>query len=729
MPDITPDTEVRFLPGVGPKRAAALAEAGVFRASDLLLRLPFRYEDRSERRPVAALADGESAATEVLVASLHVRPTRRRNLRIVELRGHDASGPVRATWFNQVHLKQILKPGQRVLLHGKVKRPFAGAVPEFANPGYELVIGERTAGGPAPALPGAVTGDAPAAPAPGDAGAGAHAGRIVPIYERVGPLTPRLFRTILHRLLDDGEAVGAGYLPEELVGRMGLPSRRRALEEAHFPPEGASLAEYERRRSTAHQRLILEEFFVFALGLQLRRRQDRVGRPGQHAFTVDDGLRELVRRVLPFRLTPSQRGALATIAEEFRSPLAMRRLLQGDVGSGKTIVAVIAALIVLHHGAQVALMAPTEVLAEQHFATIRALLEPHRIRVVLLTAGLGAAERRDTLQAVASGWAQFVVGTHSLIQEGARFRDLGFAIVDEQHRFGVAQRRTLVERGGGADLLVMTATPIPRTLTMALHGDLDLSELRDLPPGRQPVSTLIRDPSGLPDVHARVREEVRKGRQAFYVCPLIEDSEELPGAGVETRFRELSAGAFRGLRVDFVHGRVPAPRRERVMSAFVSGELDVLVATTVIEVGVDVPNATVMVVEHAERFGLAQLHQLRGRVGRGSDPATAILVVGGKPTESALRRLRVLEATTDGFRIAEEDLAIRGPGDFLGTRQSGIPPFRVADIVRDAEFLRLARKEASDFLASPAAESDEGSRILAHVRDTWGERFGLTAGG
>ncbi len=766
MPGITPDTEVRFLPGVGPRRAAALAETGVLRASDFLLRLPFRYEDRSEHRRTAELVDGESAAAEVVVASLSVRPTRRRNLKIVELRGHDASGPVKATWFNQVHLKQILKPGQRVLLFGKVRRPFAGAVPEFANPGYELVTPDRDPdpAGPGTAGPGTVgpemvgpgmvgpgmAGSGIGDPAPSDSGvpagspesvspdssspdssspSGAHAGRIVPIYERIGSLTPRLLRTILHRLLDGGDAVGPGYLPEELVARMGLPSRRQALEEVHFPPDGAALAELDRKRSPGHQRLILEEFFVFALGLQLRRRQDRVGRAGGHTFTVDDTLRDLVRQVLPFRLTGSQRAALATIAEEFRSPLAMRRLLQGDVGSGKTIVAVIAALIVIHHGAQAALMAPTEVLAEQHFATIRRLLEPHRIRVVLLTAGLGAGERRDTLRAVASGWAQFVVGTHSLIQEGARFRDLGFAIVDEQHRFGVAQRRTLVERGGGADLLVMTATPIPRTLTMALHGDLDLSELRELPPGRQPVKTQVRDPGGLPEVYARVREEVGKGRQAFYVCPLIEESEELPGAGVEARFRELSEGPFRGLRVDYVHGRVPASRREQVMNAFAGGELDVLVATTVIEVGMDVPNATAMVVEHAERFGLAQLHQLRGRVGRGADPATAILVVGGKPTELALRRLKVLEETTDGFRIAEEDLAIRGPGDFLGTRQSGIPPFRVADIIRDAEFLRLARKEASDFLASPGLETAEGRRILEHVRETWGERFGLTAGG
>ena len=724
MSGIGPDTEVRFLPGVGPRRAEALAEAGIFRVGDLLLRLPFRYEDRSDRREAAALTDGESAAVEVLVEQVRVRPTRRPRLRIVELRGRDRSGPVRATWFNQLHLKQVLKPGRRFLLFGRVRRPFAGAVPELTNPRYERVEGEREpAAEDSPAAP------PPVSDRPADSTAGAHAGRIVPIYERVGPLSPRALRSILHRLLESDEAAGSGSLPAELVSRLGLPSRKQALEEVHFPPGGASLATFAERRSRGRQRLILEEFFLFALGLLLRRREDRVGRDGPHTFTVDDELRERVRRVLPFRLTPSQRAALATIAEEFRSPLTMRRLLQGDVGSGKTIVAVIAALIVMHHGAQTALMAPTEVLAEQHFATIRHLLEPHRIRVALLTAGLGAAERRDTLNAVASGWAQFVVGTHSLIQEGARFRDLGLAIVDEQHRFGVAQRRSLVERGGGSDLLVMTATPIPRTLTMALHGDLDLSELRELPPGRRSIRTLIRETDGLAEVYQRVRDEVRQGRQAFYVCPTIEESDRLPGAGVEVRFRELAEGPFRKLRVDFIHGRVAAARREQVMRAFARGELDVLVATTVIEVGVDVPNASMMVIEHAERFGLAQLHQLRGRVGRGSAPATAVLVVGENPTEGALRRLRILEETTDGFRIAEEDLRIRGPGDFLGTRQSGIPPFRVADIVRDADFLHLARKEAAAFLASPAAGTPEGVGIIAQARAAWGERFGLTTAG
>lgn len=716
------------MPGVGPRRAAALAEAGIRRTDDLLLRLPFRYEDRSSPRRAAALTHGEAAAVEVLIESLTVRPTRRPGLRIVELRGREETGPVRASWFNQVHLKRVLHPGQRVLLFGKVHLPFAGAVPEFRNPRYERIeSGGDASRERAGVLRLPISSGAPAPSA--NPGPGAHAGRIVPIYERIGAIGPRLLRTILHRLLDSEETAGAGHLPAALAARLDLPSRQQALREVHFPPAGASLETLGRLRSAGHRRLILEEFFVFALGLQLRRRQDRSGRTGEHIFTLSDELRDRVRRVLPFRLTRSQAAALATIAQEFRSPLSMRRLLQGDVGSGKTIVAVIAALIVMHHGAQAALMAPTEVLAEQHFATIRRLLEPHRIRVVLLTAGLGAADRRDTLKAVASGWAQFVVGTHSLIQEGARFRNLGLAIVDEQHRFGVAQRRTLVERGGGCDLLVMTATPIPRTLTMALHGDLDLSELRELPPGRQPIRTVVRGRDGLPEVYERVRQEVRRGRQAFQVCPTIEESEQLPGAGVETRFRELAEGPFRELRVDFVHGRVPAARREQVMNAFVRGELDVLVATTVIEVGVDVPNATMMVVEHAERFGLAQLHQLRGRVGRGSEPATAVLVVGENPGEAALQRLRVLEETTDGFRIAEEDLRMRGPGDFFGARQSGVPPFRVADIVRDADFLRLARKEAGAFLASPASETAAGKRILDRVRAVWGERFGLTTGG
>lgn len=737
MPAPGPDTEVRFVKGVGERRAKALAEAGIRRVADLLLRLPYRYEDRSAGRPAQAVRDGESASVEVVVESLRVRPTRRRNLKIVELRARDATGPVRATWFNRQHLKQALRPGRRLVLFGAAKVPYPGAPPEFQNPKYELV-----AGPPPPRLD-PPAGDEPPPPdtpadEPPDSGPDSgpdfgpdslHVGRIVPIYERLGEIHPRQFRRILHDLVESGAGAEPGCLPGELAARLGLPTREAALREVHFPEPDAELAALAARRSPGHRRLILEEFFSFALGLLLRRREDRAGRAGGGAFPVRDSVRDLFRRVVPFRLTGSQREALRTIAREFAGPLPMRRLLQGDVGSGKTIVAVVAALIVIDNGAQVALMAPTEVLAEQHYATIRRLLEPHRIRVALLTSGLSAADRRATLTAVATGWAQFVVGTHSLIQEGAEFRNLGFAVVDEQHRFGVEQRQLLVERGAGCDLLVMTATPIPRTLTMALHGDLDLSELTELPPGRQPIGTIVRSLAELDSVHEIVRAEVRRGRQAFYVCPFIEDSEVVDGSGVERRFAELAEGPFRGLRLDLVHGRVPAAQRDRVMSAFAAGEVDVLVATTVIEVGVDIPNATVMVVENAERFGLAQLHQLRGRVGRGGFPSTAALVRGADLTESARRRLEVLEKTADGFRIAEEDLAIRGPGEFFGARQHGVPPFRVADLQRDAEFLLEARREARRFLDSGAESEEEGQRILSEVRRTWGDRFGLTKGG
>ena len=738
-PNLGPDTEVRFVPGVGKRRAKALGEAGIARVSDLLLRLPFRYEDRSEERPAQALRDGESASVEVVVESLRVRPTRRRNLKLVELRAADRTGPVRATWFNQQHLRHLLKPGKRVILFGAAKVAYPGAPPEFSNPKYEVVpedrppaLGERA---PDRKETGKEIGEEAEARPPGATGAepggeaSLHVGRIVPIYERAGEIHPRQFRRILHDLIESGAGDEPGCLPEEMVRRRELPSRSEALREVHFPADGAPLDDLQRRRSPGHRRLILEEFFSFALGLALRRREGRAGRAGGGSYPANDTIRALAKKVIPFRLTESQKAALRTMAGEFAGPQPMRRLLQGDVGSGKTIVAVVAALIVIGNGAQAALMAPTEVLAEQHFSTIRRLLEPHRIRVALLTAGLSAPDRRATLAATRSGWAQFVVGTHSLIQDGAEFHRLGFAIVDEQHRFGVEQRQMLVGRGRGCDLLVMTATPIPRTLTMALHGDLDLSELTEMPPGRQPIRTLVRPLAGLPEIHRLVREEARRGRQAFYVCPFIEDSEAVDGSGVERRFRELAEGPFRGLRVDFVHGRVPTAKRERVMAAFAAGDLEVLVATTVIEVGVDIPNATVMVVEHAERFGLAQLHQLRGRVGRGAHPSTAALVFGPQATEAAAQRLWVLEATTDGFRIAEADLEQRGPGDFFGARQHGLPPFRVADLAHDAAFLREARRESRDFLDRGAEHTPEGREILARVRRTWGDRFGLTTGG
>ncbi len=703
MPQITADTELQYLKGVGPGRAKALAEVGILRAGDLLLQLPYRYENRIEG---AAASPADPTAAEVVVRSIDVRPTRRRGLKIVEMRADGAHGPVQAVWFNQVHLRRLLQPGRRVQLFGK-RRP---GTRQFQNPKWEFVEDREDPAAPDDASP--------------------HARRITPVYERVGPVTPRQFRTLIHGLLQNDRVVGSGYLPAEMVARLGLPSRPDALAGVHLPPEDASLPDLASRRSPGHRRLILEEFFCFAAGLEMRRRADRTGRARSRRFEPDDALRDEFRRLVPFPLTGSQRGAIKTIADDLKGDRTMRRLLQGDVGSGKTIVAVAAALFVMRHRAQAALMAPTEVLAEQHFVTIRGLLEPLGYRVALLTAGLSTPDRRDTLAAIGSGYAQFVVGTHSLIQDGARFDNLGLAVVDEQHRFGVAQRRKLLADNGDADLLVMTATPIPRSLTLALHGDLELSELRDMPPGRQPIRTLLRSLADRREVERLVLDAVRAGRQAYYVCPFIEDSDVLPGGSVEVRFGELANGPFRGLRLGLVHGQLRSADRQRAMRSFARGEIDVLVATTVIEVGVDVPNATVMVIEGAERFGLAQLHQLRGRVGRGTEPSTAaLLVTSEKLSEAAERRLRVMEATNDGFRIAEEDLAIRGPGDFMGTRQSGVPPFRVADLVRDAELLREAREESRNFLASDAAASPEGARILGHVRSTWGDRFGLTAAG
>ncbi len=713
------DVDVRFVRGVGDSRGAILNKAGIFTVADLLLRLPFRYEDRQATNPSqpSGLVDGQVAAAEVLVGSVHVRPTRRKGFRLVELSGWSGGVPVRAVWFNQAWLGQRLRPRQRLVLYGKVERAWAGAPPRFVNPKWEEVGGAEpplSDGGKAPPKSGASRDEA-------------RFGRIVPIYERIGRVTPRRLRQSIHWVLrKKKELVGPGHLPREVVRRLRLISWQEALHAVHFPREGARLAEFEAQRSPGHRRLIFEEFFLYSLAFRLFREQVRKERGRGRAFRVDDAMRTLAMRVLPFSLTKSQRKAMGEIAGDLQSERPMRRLLQGDVGSGKTIIAVLAALIVAENGAQIALMAPTSVLAEQHFSSVRRLLEPHGIRTALLTARLRARERRETLAAVESGWAQLVVGTHSVIQKGAAFHDLGLAIVDEQHRFGVGQRGLLVDQGRAADLLVMTATPIPRTLQMAVAGDLDLSEITELPPGRQPVTTRVRRLQDAEEAYRLVRAEAARGRQTFYVCPTIEESDAMPGVGVEARSRELAEGPFRGLRVGLVHGRVPAAPREAVMRDFARGRLDVLVATTVIEVGVDVPNATVIVIEHAERFGLAQLHQLRGRVGRGADPATAILLVGDELGGNARRRLAILEASTDGFRIAEEDLEIRGHGEILGTRQSGRPLFRVGELPRDGDIFRAARIEAKRFFDSPEARGPDGGRILDHVRGAWGEQFGLS---
>jgi ATP-dependent DNA helicase RecG len=702
---------VQFVKGIGPQRAEALAKHGVRTAEDLLLHLPMRYEDRSSFVRIKDLAPGMrvSVSGEVAVAGLR----RARRLAIYEVRLDDGTGRLKAVFFNQPFLKDVLPRGQRVVLYGLVEKDALGSrLLAMRSPQYEVV--ESAA--PAPPEGGeASAGDGAAE------FAGVHTGRIVPVYEKLGPLTVKPLRRVLAHLAAQVPAELADPLTGELRERLDVIGRGEALRRVHLPDERDSLDELNRFRSPGHLRLILEELFLFQLGLARRRKGVRAARK-RAAFEVGEAAREAVKRILPFPLTGAQRRVVREIAEDLRSPHPMNRLVQGDVGSGKTLVALLSMAVVVENGHQAAFMAPTEILAEQHFLTFRRLLRRCPYRVVFLTSAVKGRERKEALEAIAGGEAQIVIGTHALIQEAVAFRSLGLAVVDEQHRFGVLQREDLRNKGYDADVLVMTATPIPRTLALTAYGDLDVSVVDEKPPGRSPVRTLLRSASQRREVLELVRGEVAQGRQVYVVYPLVEESEKLEDVKAATEAAGEWTAALPGVRVSLLHGRMKSAEKEQVMAAFTSGETQVLVATTVIEVGVDVPNATVMVVEHAERFGLAQLHQLRGRVGRGAAASVCVLLAHGRLSDVARSRLDVMEATEDGFVIAERDLEIRGPGDFFGTRQWGMPTLRVANLVRDRALLERAREEAfravSDgVLPPPLAEFLEGGG--------WEARFGL----
>jgi len=696
------DTPIQFVKGVGPAKAGALAKAGIRTVYDLLLYLPFRYEDRSRRLQIRDVQPGQEATVEVEVVAVQVKSTRRKNFKIVEAVAKDETGQLKAVWFNQEYLKDTLKPGRRVLLFGKFERTGFTLFPEVKNPQYELVE-----------------------PGQDDT---THAGRIVPVYERIGSMTPKHLRRVLHFLVAGMPRDVPEVLPAELRARHHFPLREEAIALAHFPSEEEPLEDYNRFRSPAQRRLIFEEFFLFFLGLELRRARDRKLRK-RRPFSVTDEVREIVRKILPFRLTGAQRDVLKGIADDLASEVPMRRLLQGDVGSGKTIVGVLASLIVMKAGAQVAFMVPTEILAEQHYAGIRKLLEPAGFRVALLSSRLKKSERESLLAEIEGGRMDMVVGTHALIQEGVWFKELGLAIIDEQHRFGVLQRAELSEKGFGCDLLFMTATPIPRSLALTLHGDLQSSILDELPPGREPIVTERFDESDLKRVFDLMEKEIEKGHQVYFVCPLVEESEKMDLKAAVARFESLVQGPFRSRRVALVHGKMAADEREAAMELFTRGKVDVLVATTVIEVGVDVKNATLMVIEHAERFGLAQLHQLRGRVGRGTAPSRAILLTYEPATQEAEARLEAMLEIEDGFVIAERDLKIRGPGDYFGTRQSGLPLFAIADMLRDQDILEDARRDARELVLSGGFDTAEGAELRHHVVSVWGERFGLAEAG
>ena len=682
-PDDPLASAVATLRGVGPRRAAALRAAGIRTIDDLLLSLPRRYEGRTALQPIASLEPGTTVSIAGRVVTCRLRPTRRPRFRIVELVIEDQTGRARATFMNQAYLAKRFESGRRVALHGRYARGRGGLA--LINPEHEQLGDSPVAGDSVPAEVDVAA-----------VGSGISAGGIVPVYPAIDRCPPRMRRRWVQEALARLARDGAGHcdpLPADVCRTRGFPPRAEALREVHLPADGTPLDALNSFRTPAQQRLIFEEFFAFQTGIRERRRAWDGG-AARRPLTVDDRIRRAARNVLPFRLTGDQRTALRSIVDDLRGPAPMHRLLQGDVGSGKTIVALLAALVVLENGRQVALMSPTEVLAEQQYASVARLFAPSRFAPLLLTGALASARRRGAEAAIANGSARLIVGTHALVQAGVAFRDLGLAIIDEQHRFGVLQRAALAAKGLHPDLLVMTATPIPRTLAMTAYGDLDVTELRERPPGRRPVETRLWPLSRRDEAYGAVRQELDAGRQAFVVHPVVEASETLDLQGATALAAELET-RFPEHRVGLVHGRLPAADRQRTMVAFAAGVIDLLVATTVIEVGVDVPNATVMVVEQAERFGLAQLHQLRGRVGRGGAASVCILVHGPDLAEATRARLEALVETTDGFEIAERDLALRGPGDMLGTRQSGLPLFRIGDPVRDHHLMADARRAAA----------------------------------
>lgn len=667
-------TPVQYLKGVGPRRADELATIGVNTVEDLLLTLPRSYEDRELLQPIESLKPQMVTSIAGRVVRCGVRSTRRAGFRIFEILVEDGSGQVRAVFLNQSYLRDVFEPGRCVVLYGKVEFRRPDGL-QLTNPDYELVPNEAR-----------------------DDAKAIHAGRIVPIYAKVGSLTPKIYRRVVHRALQLVDNIVDDPVPLQVRRSLGLLDRAPALVDVHFPAAGTSIDELNRFRTPAQRRLIFEEFFGFQVGLALRRRELECSvKP--RVVSVDDRIRHAALDILPFRLTGDQRGALREIVDDLQRPQPMKRLLQGDVGSGKTIVALLAGLVAMENGLQVAIMSPTEILAEQHYANVVRILAPSRFAPVLLTGSSQTQARRTTIDGLANGTVKLVIGTHALVQDDLEFDALGLVIIDEQHRFGVDQRAALGAKGLEPDVLVMTATPIPRTLALTVCGDLDVSSLRELPSGRQSVKTLVRSESCRQEIYDLIKSELVRGHQVFVVCPLVAESANLDLKTATEMATELDEQIFPEYRVGIIHGRIKPNERTRVMQEFAQGKIEILVATTVIEVGIDVRNATVMLVEQAERFGLAQLHQLRGRVGRGSEQSYCVLAHARQVSLQAKARLEALANTTDGFEIAERDLELRGPGDFFGTRQSGVPEFHVGDLIRDHRIMEEARDAAVSWLA------------------------------
>ena len=720
---LEPATSVQYVKGIGPRLAEILAAKGIHTVDDLLHYLPFRYEDRVNPRSISELRSGEMATVIAEVRNSGLFRTRR--MPIFQMTAGQGRSRLKSIWFNATYLRDKFKPGQMIALYGKVEQDQYSGELQLVQPQFEI-IGDSTDDGATDAAEQKVA-------------SSLEVGRIVPIYESAGQgrLTPRWFRRIIRTALDNLTPDLTDPIPAMVRQRLGLIAPREALWEVHWPDPGESLSDLQASRTPAHIRMIFEELFFLELGLELKRCEQKA--QTGIGFKLDDRVREAIKKILPFHPTAAQKRVLKEIASDMEQPVPMRRLLQGDVGSGKTIVAFEAAIIAMEDGFQVALMAPTEILAQQHYFSARRILEATGYRVVLLTGSMEDARKRDIRRHIAQGNAQLIIGTHALIEQKVEFAKLGLVIVDEQHRFGVLQRFKLMKKSGdvGArvstaqtaepDVLVMTATPIPRTLALTLYGDLDVSVIDEMPPGRMPIITRRISDERSAEVWEFVRKQVAAGHQVYVVYPVIEESEEKELKAAIKMYKELDQRIFPDLRVSLLHGRLDSDLKDQTMRLFQKGEIDVLVATTVIEVGVDVANATVMVIEHAERFGLSQLHQLRGRIGRGAAKSYCVLMTGGKISEDGERRLDAMVRTNDGFQIAELDLELRGPGEFFGTRQAGLPSFQVANLIRDRQLLEAAKREAAAVLSGPSEEISKSEIALAlrHMRARWQRTYGL----
>lgn len=670
---------IQYVKGIGPKKAKVFSRVGINTIEDLFYYFPRRYEDRRNFAKIAAVQEGETQTVKANILAIGERQSwRRRGFSILEAAVGDETGKIFCVWFNQPYLKEYFTVGATLILYGKVER-YADRL-QMNSPEFEIISGED---------------------------ASLDIGRIVPVYTLPEGITQRNFRHLVKRVLDEYLPRLRDCLPYNIRAGNNLSNLAQALINIHFPQDSETQKE-------AYRRLSFEEFFLFQVPLILRKLKKKEKKGIAHK-TGGTLLKDFINS-LPFKLTQGQEKVIEEIRQDMAGPAAMQRLLQGDVGSGKTVVATIAALMSTQGGYQVAFMAPTEILAKQHYEKIGSWFGVHGsalegIKIGLLTSSLNKKEKEEIYRKIKEGELDLIIGTHALLEGSVEFKNLGLAVIDEQHKFGVGQRALLPRKGFNPDVLIMTATPIPRTLAITLYGDLDISVIKELPAGRLPVKTLYFDEKEIEEAYSLAIGEVKQKRQVYIIYPVIEESFALDIAGAKKRFAELKSGVFKDFKVGLIHGKLKQEEQDKAMAKFKEGKLDILVATTILEVGIDIPLATCMIIEHAERFGLSQLHQLRGRIGRGGYESFCILVSGAK-TEEALGRLKAMVKYRDGFNISEEDLRIRGPGEFFGLRQHGLSELKIANPITQMHLLKRSREEAIKLLTADPLLKERQNALL-----------------